>query len=673
VTDRTGTVDPVDTTAPAPEIIETSAPATVARDGRARFDRMLGLVLVAASLAFALVVQTVFFERWSWMLGDILYHRGVAYTVSGGDWQGSGPYQGLLSYSGGLYPMLLGGGTRLLNVEFDDLLGVASWLAALAWPLAALLLARRVWPSDWLSTGVFVALMTAAAPLSAATGDLWIDSVLPSGHNFAPAYPRDIALTLLLVALWAALSTNRRVRVFGAGAVLAVSTLFQPQVGGLGLLVIVAWWLWRASPARGWRAGAQDALGVIGIVVVLTSWWWIPRAVETIRARGLALPVHPARELVGLGPRDFLIGFGVAGLVGVIGMAFAWRHRFEPVGIFLIWLAVMVVPFFVLSVARDSGFVTSRRAWWLAAVPILALAVPVVVAAARATPRTLALVVVAALLIPSAPALAATFDTVRGVPWRSGVWAGEDISRWSGAIDDLRARVERDGDVLALTYDSMGAPAWSLSGSHVYSSYLHGVIKLGFDLERVTGLGYRERVRNLNVAFDSGQAGLCQLGRAAEADVFMLDVRDGLVGVYDQTPAAQYRTDPGDRTTASIDRAVGPGVRYRDVSGEDHLVLAPGGRVSVPWRGTDIRLVNIDVRGADRAGPMVEVRAGGEVVTVDAGRRTIGLPAGAPDGLEITALQPLVLRQVTGYAPVPGFDQADGPFVASRNGLCGRD
>jgi len=677
VTERTGTVDPVETVAPAPDLpAEVRGRVTSRRHERAGFDHALGLALVVGSLVFALVVQTLLFKRWSWTLGDLIYHRGVAYTIAGGDWQGGGPYRGLLSYSGGLYPMLLGAATRFLRVDFDDLLTPASWLATLAWPLAALLLARRVWRGDWLCAGVFVVLVTAAAPLSTSTDQLWADSALPSGHNFAPVYPRDIAFTLLLLGLWAALSARRRVRVIGAGSILAAATLFQPQVGGLGVLVVANWWLWRAVPERRWRPAAVDGLATLAIVALLTSWWWIPRAVTTIRSHGLELPVHPGRPLVGMGPRNFVIGFGVAGLVGLVGVVFSWRHRFEPVGLFLVWLALMVVPLLVLGLARDSGLVTSRRAWLLASVPTLGLAVPVIVAVARAVPRVVAPLVVVAVVAPSVPGLAATFDEVRALPWHSGVWpSGEDLSAWSASWSRLRERVERDGDVLTVTYDSKGAAMWSFSGARVYSAFLPVVIKPGFDLARVTGVGYRERVRRMDAAFGSGRTGLCRLGRAADADAFALDAHDGLIGVYDRTPAAPYRTDPRDRTAASIDREVAPGVRYRDdyALGEDYLRVAAGGTVSVPWRAPDVRLLEIQTRASPDAGPVVEVRAGDAVVTLDAGRSRVALPGGAPNGLEVTALQPVDLREVTGFAPVPGVVRGDGPFVISRTRLCGGD
>ena len=671
MTDQTTTVDPTATKSPLPDEAVEDRPATGAETRRAAMERVLGVGLVVASLLFALFVQTALFERWSSSLGDLLYHRGVAYTVAGGDWQGEGPYRGLISYSGGLYPMLFGGGARLFDLRFDTVLSVVSWFVTLAFPLAALLLARRVWPNDWLSIGVFVALMTAAGPLSTATGDLWTDSVLPSGHNFSPAYPRDFALTTLFVGLWAALSTRRRTRVLGAGVTLAVTALFQAQIGALGALVIAAWWFWLACRSRKWRQPAVDVLATTAMVGVLTSWWWIPRVVAVIRSRGLRLPIHPAREVVAIGPRDFVIGFGIAGLIGVVGVLLVWRRRFEPVGIFLVWLVLMVVPLLALTMARNSGFVTSRRTLLLASVPLLGLAVPVIVGAMRALPRALAPVIVVAILAPSAPAMAATFGEVRHLPWSPGVFAGgDDVSAWTRVWDGLRHKAQRQGNLLVLTYDSVGMATWSFSGARVYSTFFPGVVKPGFDIERLTGVGYRERVRRLDAAFASGSDGLCRLGRAARADAFALDAKEGLVGVYDQTPAAQYRTDPRDRTSASINRTVAPGVRYRDTSGNDYLEVAAGGRVPLAWHGADIRLLRIDVQGNLQPGPAFTVRAGGDMTTVDAGRSTIALPAGASDGLEIMAVQPLVLRHVTGYAAVPGLARTDGPFVISRDGLC---
>lgn len=60
-------------------------------------------------------------------MGDIAYHRGVAYTMQGAAWQGEGPYVGLLSYYGGLYPMVFGGLAGLFGASFDHVLSVGSW------------------------------------------------------------------------------------------------------------------------------------------------------------------------------------------------------------------------------------------------------------------------------------------------------------------------------------------------------------------------------------------------------------------------------------------------------------------------------------------------------------------------------------------------------------------
>src|SRR5262249_18468758 len=165
---------------------------------------------------------------------------------------------------------------------------------------------------------------------------------------------------------------------------------------------------------------AVDVLATTAMVGVLTSWWWIPRVVAVIRSRGLRLPIHPAREVVAIGPRDFVIGFGIAGLVGVVGVLLVWRRRFEPVGIFLVWLVLMIFPLLPLPLAGTLGFVPARGTLLLPPAPLRGLGVPVFVGAMRALPRPPPPVIVAAILVPSAPAMAATFDEVRHLPWSPG-------------------------------------------------------------------------------------------------------------------------------------------------------------------------------------------------------------------------------------------------------------
>ena len=57
-------------------------------------ERRLAGGLIVLSLAWALVVGSNLFQISSWIVGDIAYHRGVAYTMQGIDWQGEGPYAG---------------------------------------------------------------------------------------------------------------------------------------------------------------------------------------------------------------------------------------------------------------------------------------------------------------------------------------------------------------------------------------------------------------------------------------------------------------------------------------------------------------------------------------------------------------------------------------------------
>ncbi len=52
--------------------------------------QLLGLGMIAASFLFAFVIQSVFFSKSNWMLADLAYHRGVAYTMQGDDVPGRG-------------------------------------------------------------------------------------------------------------------------------------------------------------------------------------------------------------------------------------------------------------------------------------------------------------------------------------------------------------------------------------------------------------------------------------------------------------------------------------------------------------------------------------------------------------------------------------------------------
>ena len=66
-----------------------------------RTERRLAAGLLLFSLTWAVVVGSNLFQISSWIVGDIAYHRGVAYTMQGAAWQGEGPFVGLLATTAG--------------------------------------------------------------------------------------------------------------------------------------------------------------------------------------------------------------------------------------------------------------------------------------------------------------------------------------------------------------------------------------------------------------------------------------------------------------------------------------------------------------------------------------------------------------------------------------------
>ena len=67
-------------------------------------------LLIGGSFVFAIIGQTLLFHTAPLMGGDARYHRGVALTMSAGNFQGEGPIHGLITYFGGRYgrPMAFG-------------------------------------------------------------------------------------------------------------------------------------------------------------------------------------------------------------------------------------------------------------------------------------------------------------------------------------------------------------------------------------------------------------------------------------------------------------------------------------------------------------------------------------------------------------------------------------
>ena len=230
------------------------------------------------------------------MHGDVEYHRGVVFTMISGRLAGEGPIAGIVSYFGGLYPMVLGFGAKVLGTSFDGLLSVASWPFTLLLPLALLALGRALWPQRTLEPALLVFIGTIGSSLGRSESTEWVFSVLPSGANEWPVYPprrgagpadlrpRRRAPTCIGPALARRRPAVRARRLDpGPGRDLHHRGRRQ-AIAAL-----------RARPERGMRSAITAALVVGGTAIVASAWWWIPRAVAARR-----VPSVPARELSGV-------------------------------------------------------------------------------------------------------------------------------------------------------------------------------------------------------------------------------------------------------------------------------------------------------------------------------------------------------------------------------------
>jgi hypothetical protein len=641
-------------------------------------------ILLAATAGFALVVLTAGFYRSSWMLGDIAYHRGVAYTMQAGLWQGEGPFAGLITYYGGLYPLGLGLLAELR--PFDTVLSVVSWPATLLMPLAFLLLGTRLYGRDPLAIAMFVLLGTVGAPLHSDRSLVWVDSVLPMGSAFWPLYPRDVALSLLIVGFWAATSDRPVVRVVVTGIVVGLTATFHAQMALLlswfVAVTFVAKSLEERSPRR-----FGEGVAAAAIALVAAAWWWLPR-VAAVGAGGILLADYPGREPMRLDPVGFIQAFGIVGILAIFGFALMvalWRtHPSWP--LIATWLAAFL-PLVLLNRAVPSiELVTERRIWLVASIGLVALAANASILVARAIPRRAwriplpraagAWLVALAVVAMSVPGTQATSRVMRGswAPGNLGA-ASVDPARWLGVTAEIHRVVEADGPTVLGTYDAYAVWAWSFTGAQVPSAWLPGPIKLGFDPERLTGSGYLERVRRVEAAFDRGPAGICALRTSDGVDVLLLDASGGLVGSYDRTVGSPYRVEPRDRSEATILRTVGPGLTYVDQNSWDMLRLDLGASIELPWDDRGIRRLIVEARRVGGgSGPLLEVRSGADSYLVygEGGRfQRLVADVDGLTGLQVVALDAVDITRITGFAAWPGTQPAsDGLFAAQADEAC---
>jgi len=194
-------------------------------------------VLVVLTAFAALVVHSGFFHRADWLAADHMYHRGVAYNVQGGRILGEDYFTGHLSYFAGTWHLVFGLASRALGVSYDGLVIAASWVWGPIWVGVLALFGYRLFRGDWVRTSLFVLLGAFAAQWSTAISRLWVDGVLPSGTAEWPLYPRDVALAATILAVWAALSPRRWVRVGISALFAALAFTTHSQIGVLAVIV----------------------------------------------------------------------------------------------------------------------------------------------------------------------------------------------------------------------------------------------------------------------------------------------------------------------------------------------------------------------------------------------------------------------------------------------------
>jgi hypothetical protein len=650
--------------------------------------QLLGLGLIAGSFLFALVIQSVVFARSGWMLADLAYHRGVAYTMQGAAFQGEGPYEGLISYYGGLYSLGLGLASEVTGSSFDAVLSVVSWFGTLILPGAFLLLGRRLWRNDLFAVGFFVCLATLAVPFTTNWEELWVESILPSGASYWPIYPRDIALALACLALWATTSERRRVRTIGLGLIVGTCGLFHAQMA-----VLLAWFLILLA---GWQAIRSkrpepliDVAMAGGIALAVSAWWWIPRVQAFAESGVLLIADHASRVPFAAGPKELLIGYGCAGVLALFGVTVLAikRPRDSHAWIFVAWILAFLPLVAVSRIVPALDLFTERRLWLIISIAAIGLATcGIVVATKRMPAAVLAAIVILAVALPSAPANLATVRRVKNAisnAWRpgsAGMARGLDVVKWQSTMGQLNGLVRQQGHALVVTYDAYGAWAWSFSGAQVVSLWAPGPFKFGFDPKALTGMGYLERVRLLEKAFDDGPAGICRLAASQNADAILLQQYQGLVGLYDRSLASPYRLEPGERADAPLSRKIAPGTFYVDDNQRDVIRLDKGATLTIPWVAPMVTKLGVLI-GADPfpGRDMATVRAGPTEVRI-AGRDKQGLGyayvdvPGVDSGVTIKALENIQVFELTGFAPWTGQPipaAGDGPFLVRPDQLCG--
>jgi hypothetical protein len=209
-------------------------------------------------------------------------------------------------------------------------------------------------------------------------GDLLlVRSYNPSFANLAPAYPRDVALALLVGALFAlarAVNSDRRLDYVVSGCLLGLVGLTQLDPFLVGLLAGVA--LAVTAPS-GRRLGTGVAIFLPALAFF--SLWAVPIAISYVQLGGFVNTT--ATTPVVLPAWAIVTGWGIVGPLAIVGAVSAARSLSHPVvrviGAALVAGAVALGASALVSVAGGEGFETlgrQHRYWPLFGLPLALLA-----------------------------------------------------------------------------------------------------------------------------------------------------------------------------------------------------------------------------------------------------------------------------------------------------------
>lgn len=658
-----------------------AAPSGATRPPRSR-DRHVAFGLVAATMAWAFVVQSAFFAYSDNMQGDAAYHRGVALTMLGGNWQGEGPLPALLSFYGGVYPQLLALGTWITGRSVSSFLSVASWFWAFLLPLALWWLGTRIWPGRRFEAALFVFLGTVAGSFPVDPAVMWVNSPTLASSNLWPLYPRDLALVAVVCALAAAMGAPSRPRPIVTGAFLAVALCAQAQVAVVGVGAAAAWLLVDDRTARRARR-LGDAFTCGATAAVLSAWWWLPRLLLAARSRPLMLDSFPGATAIRTSL--LLAALGVTGIGAAIGayvlvrrLDVDRRRRF-----FGWWLLVAALVSIGAALLPDLGLLTHRRSLLLASLPVVVVATIgfgwAITSIRAPVLKATVFAVVAGLALWSSVGEAnrARFVAYRAWP-DAPLRATYPPAQWDPVLDQLQRDVADRGHATVVAADSDAAYVWLNSGAQSFGPWTPTWVKLGFDPAKALpgDVSWPERRRAVVDAFARGRAGVCDLAVRADADrVLVRRDAQGHYAFHEYDAAAL--TEPDE---VHAERIVGPGLTVVESASDVLVRMAPGANLAVPFRDANT-VETVEVELADptrRHMPRMQLQVGTRTLEPMTATRTergwmLRFPLGEPTDatLSVRALDRALLLRVRGYSPEPDLARgADGPVLLPPGTVC---